>query len=242
MCRKFVFLGFCVAIGLLLSVSLVGQTSSSNDADQPTHLGYPHDWSFSHLVMPGMNPDAVLAAGDHDPRHVYNMVMRQVAIEKSLHPVRRPQPLKRSHIDWAVSLENGYVPQNQFPAKFQFGVTTESCNSDYLLLGLTVTSGTQANLVGISNLYTGASPACNSGTPFVSFAYNTVTQTGGQIKTSPALSVDGTKVAFVESTSSGSYFHVLALPNPIPTPTSGAAGTVLKPQTPTSCTKPTTPG
>jgi hypothetical protein len=68
-----------------------------------------------------------------------------------------------------------------------------------------------------------------------------VTQTGGQIKTSPTLSVDGTKVAFVESTSSGSYFHVLVLPNPIPTPPS-RVGTVLAPQSPTSCTTPTTVG
>ena len=61
-------------------------------------------------------------------------------------------------IDWAVSLENGYVPQNQFPAKYQFDMVAENCNSDYIVFGLTVTSGTQANLVGINNLYTGASP------------------------------------------------------------------------------------
>ena len=95
--------------------------------------------------------------------------------------------------------------------------------------------------MGINNLYTGASPACNSGSPWVAFAYNTVTQTGGQIKTSPALSIDGTKVAFVESTSAGSYFHVLYLPNPIPAPPS-QSGSVLSPLTPTSCTTPTTVG
>ena len=75
----------------------------------------------------------------------------------------------------------------------------------------------------------------------MAFAYNTVTQTGGQIKTSPELSTDGTKVAFVESTSGGSYFHVLVLPNPIPTPPS-QSGTVLSPLTPSSCTTPTTAG
>jgi hypothetical protein len=133
------------------------------------------------------------------------------------------------------------VPQNQFPAKYQFGVSSENCNSDYVLFGLTVTSGTQANLVGINNLYTtGASP-CNGGSPWVAFAYNTVTQTGGQIETSPTLSADGTKVAFVESTATASYFHVLVLPNPIPAPPS-EAGTVLSPLTPTTCTTPTTPG
>jgi hypothetical protein len=229
---------------LAMSISLAAQTGIESNRDnerreEPTHLGYPQDWSSMHLLMPGMRAEEVLQAGDHDPRYVYNMVMRQVAIENA----RRPWPRPRRHIkiDWAVSLEKGYVPQNQFPAKYQFGVSSENCNSDYVLYGLTVPSGTQANIVGINNLYTSASPACNGGSPWVAFAYNTVTQTGGQIKTSPELSVDGTKVAFVESTSRGSYFHVLVLPNPIPSPPS-QAGTVLSPLTPTSCAKPTTPG
>jgi hypothetical protein len=248
--RGFAFRWCCVAAGsLLLCLSLSAQsgrgTTSPADASQePTHLGYPHDWSSRHLLMPGMRAEDVLAAGDRDPRYVYNMVMRQVAEGKSRLPVRMPvHPIRRPtvEIDWAVSLENGYVPQNQFPAKYQFDVVTENCNSDYIAFGLTVTSGTQANLVGINNLYTGASPQCNSGSPWVAFAYNTVTQTGGQIKTSPALSADGTKVAFVESTASGSYFHVLVLPNPIPTPPA-QSGSVLTPQTPTSCTTPTTAG
>ncbi len=73
------------------------------------------------MLMPGMRADEVLAAGERDPRHVYNMVMRQMAMERFRHHrERRPQrPMK---IDWAVSLENGYVPQNQFPAKYRFDV------------------------------------------------------------------------------------------------------------------------
>ena len=239
------FRWFCVAAGsVLLGTSLSGQAGTEehsriDPSNGQTHLGYPQDWSSRHLLMPGMRADDVLAAGDHDPRYVYNMVMRQVAIDRLRHRERRPR--RDVKIDWAVSLENGYVPQNQFPAKYQFDVVADSCNSDYIVYGLTVTSGTQANLVGINNLYTGSTLLCNGGSPWVSFAYNTVTQTGGQIKTSPVLSEDGTKVAFVESTSSGSYFHVLVLPNPIPAPPS-QSGTVLVPQTPTSCAKPTTPG
>jgi hypothetical protein len=189
--------------------------------------------------MPGAGLGDLPAAGARDPRIVYNLIMRQAAVENASKTT--PRRRRRMKIDWAVSLENGYVPQNQFPAKYQFGETAENCNSDYVLFGLTVTSGTQANLVGINNLYTTATPACNGGSPWVAFAYNTVTQTGGQIKTSPVLSEDGTKVAFVESTSAASYFHVLVLPNPIPTPPS-QTGTVLSPQTPTSCTTPTTAG
>ena len=233
---------------LLLTISPVGRAADSTLAAVPSSdlgpLGYPQDWSSQHLLMPGLRDEDAVAAGRREPRHVYNLVMRRVAEENArqfrLHgPVPQPIFPHRTTIDWAVSLENGYVPQNQYPAKYRFNLGTEDCNADYVVFGLTVTSGTQANLVGINNLYTEASPACNSGSPWVAFAYNTVTQTGGQIKTSPVLSADGTKVAFVESTSSGSYFHVLVLSNPIPTPPS-QTGKVLSPQTPTSCTTPTT--
>jgi hypothetical protein len=182
---------------------------------------------------------AALARGVREPRHVYNLVQRTIASER-----RRPLPptrKKQIKVDWAVSLENGFISASQFPAKYRFDVSSESCNGDYIVYALTVNSGTQANLVGINNLYTEASPKCNGGTPWVSFAYNSVTQAGGQNRTSPTLSADGTKVAFVESTGTRSYFHVLVLPNPIPVPPS-QAGTVLAPQTPTSCVTPTTPG
>jgi hypothetical protein len=240
--RRYSFRWFCVAAGsLLLAIPLSGQAAmeSMSPGDAQTHLGYPQDWTSRHLVMPGMRAEDVLAAGGRDPRHVYNMVMRQVAVEN----LRRaaPLPRRRMKIDWSVSLEKGFVPQNQFPAKYQFNVLSENCNTDYIVYGLNVTSGTQANLVGINNLYTTAAPPCNSGSPWVAFAYNTVTQAGGQIKTSPVLSTDGTKVAFVESTGGASYFHVLVVPSPIPTPPA-QDGTVLSPLTPTSCANPTTPG
>ena len=246
--REYACRWLCVAIGLLLlGIPLSGQdgtttenTSPADSRDRPAHLGYPQDWSTHHLLMPGTRPEALLAAGARDPRLVYNMVMRQAALENSRTSVAPHRP-RRIKIDWAVSLENGYVPQTMYPAKYQFGLVAEDCNSDYALFGLTVTAGTQANLVGINNLYTTATPPCNGGSPWVAFAYNTVTHTGGQIKTSLTLSTDGTKVAFVESTGGASYFHVLMLPNPIPVPPAHV-GTVLSPQTPPSCTTPTTAG
>ncbi|HXM63078.1 MAG TPA: hypothetical protein VN950_19605 [Terriglobales bacterium] len=247
MMRGYSFRWFGVTAGLLLLSSLLSAQAvkdgapSGDASNQTTHLGYPQDWSSRHLLMPGLRADDVMAAGEHDPRHVYNWVMRQVALQNGRWGWPRPRPRRRIKIDWSVSLENGYVPQNQFPAKYQFGIGQENCNSDYALFGLTVTTGTQANLVGINNLYTNGTSPCNGGAPWVAFAYNTVTQTGGQIRTSPTLSIDGTKVAFVESTSGGSYFHVLVLPNPIPTPPS-QSGTVLSPLTPPSCATPTTPG
>jgi len=192
-------------------------------------------------VMTGDSVSSALEAGDLEPRHVYNLANRMRAFDNlHRHPVRRPRPLDRK-IDWSVSLENGYMPANQYPAKYRFDVGAEDCNTDYVIFALTLASGTGANLVGINNLYTEATPKCNSGTPWVSFAYFTRTHNGGQNRTSPVLSLDGTKVAFVESTNTGSHFHVLVLPNPIPSPPS-QQGTVIAPKTPTTCTNPITPG
>lgn len=236
-----VFFGIVVVL-LVASVrfSSAQRPAGQNSSVQLTRArqGFPTDWSSRFVVMTGDDPSTALAAGAHDPRHVYNLVRRMVAVDNARRYTARPRS-RPVNIDWAVSLENGFVPQNQYPAKFQFTVTAEDCNQDYVLFALTVNSGTQANLVGVNNLYTEAAPKCNNGVPWVAFAYNTVTHTGGQIRTSPTLSEKGNSVAFVESTTTGSYFHVLVLPKPIPIPPNHN-GTVLSPQTPTSCAAPTT--
>src|ERR1700674_1128634 len=106
---------FCAAAGsLLLAIPLSGQAAMERiaPADAQTHLGYPQDWSSRHRLMPGMRAEDVLAAGDREPRHVYNMVMRQVAAQNLRHPA--PRAPRRMKIDWSVSLEKGFVPQNQF--------------------------------------------------------------------------------------------------------------------------------
>lgn len=232
-------------LGLATTLVRAAETADKSTAARAgEHYGYPTDWSSQRLVLAGATAPAALAAGKKDPRHVYNMVRRMAAIEnEKRHHDHRHDEHHRMKIDWAVSLGNGYVPQSQYPAKYSFQINTEDCNNDYTLFALYLASGsgTQANIVGINNLYTGATPACNGGQPWVAFAYNTATN-GGQIQTSPMLSANGAKVAFVESTSTGSYFHVLGLPNPIPAPPA-QTGTVLAPQVPaTNCASPTGPG
>jgi hypothetical protein len=84
-------------------------------------------------------------------------------------------------------------------------------------------STASANILALNNLY----PSCGLG-PSTYFAYGTSTMTGGSTTSSVALSMDGTKLAFVESTSTGSALHILKW--------KAGAGTISAPVTPTTAT------
>jgi hypothetical protein len=78
--------------------------------------------------------------------------------------------------------------------------------------GATLTGGAdaQANLIALDNLYSGSNPTGLCGAaPTVKWAYNVTSLSSGKVTSSAALSLDGTKVAFVESNVSASVFHVL---------------------------------
>ena len=116
--------------------------------------------------------------------------------------------------DWAVSLGTGTVAQNMSPAKFGFDINaTPSCTNDFVVYGLNVagSTGGQANMVALNNLYSGETPAsCGANTAATPYwAYN-VSYAGGNVTTSPVLSLDGRDVIFVESGgSTGPYLHIL---------------------------------
>jgi hypothetical protein len=114
--------------------------------------------------------------------------------------------------DWSLSLGVGNVAPYMFPAKFSFDINgAPSCLNDYVVFGLNVAgvTGGQANLVGVNNLYSGNPPRlCNMNNPTVSWAYNGSTS-GGSILTSTTASLDGKKIAYVESTAGTAIFHVL---------------------------------
>ncbi len=122
-------------------------------------------------------------------------------------------PIKR---DWSLSLGGGSVAPNMSPAKFSFDsdagpLTVANCTSAFVVYGLNVAgTASQANLVGIDNLYSGTSPTGLCGTvPTYKWAYNVSTLSGGTVTTSPALSPDGSMVAFIESNGSATVLHVL---------------------------------
>src|ERR1017187_1116573 len=144
-------------------------------------------------------------------------------------PFRRPMSepfanrMIRSRIqkDWSETLgSSGTVGLGRYPASYTTGAA--SCN-DFVVFstGLTGTSS-QASIIAFNNIYAG----CNSGTPTVYWAYNTA----GAITTSPVLSLDGSQIAFVQTSSSQASLVLLtwkasngALTSPVG-PTSKTAG------------------
>ena len=143
--------------------------------------------------------------------------------------------------DWSESLGAGGTAVATYPAKYAFTVGTPSC-SDFVVFAVnTAGSASQPSIVGFTNLY----PSCGGTVPTVLFALNTnarqsvynlgVTASSG-IDTSPALSLDGTEVAYVEN-SNHPVFHVLTID-----PTGSSNGTLTTPVVPctingtTSCT------
>lgn len=142
-----------------------------------------------------------------------------------MHP--REVPMER---DWAQSLGAGgsvgapvasttWYPV--YPAKFSFDTTaTPDCTKDYVVFptNLAGAKNGQASIVAYNKLYSGtpaASSFCNSTAPVVYWSYNTNfnatgAATTGMIATSPILSLDGTKVAFIENNGgAGAILHIL---------------------------------
>jgi hypothetical protein len=137
---------------------------------------------------------------------------------------------KAFHKDWGQSLgANGSTGAplagvNWYPvgpAKYTFDINAApDCNRDYVIFPTNlagVTAG-QASVIAYRNLYAGAgSSFCGVANPMVYWSYNTNfdhvgTATNGAVQTSPVISLDGTKVAFVETRTAangGAILHLL---------------------------------
>jgi len=209
----------------VLSLACFGLGGQSQDQPRQPHLGRVQDWSYRHVVLSGGLPAADLDKAKAEPRILFRLA------ERNLHrvsgrtdarvlgrgdrgPVRRPRPQSRDlKIDWSVPLGAGIVAPYMFPAKYSFDINeTPDCTNDYVVFGLNIagTTGGQANLIGLRNLYSGTNPAglCPGASATFYWAYNGSTA-GGSVLTSPVVSLDGTKVAYVESAAGSAVFHVL---------------------------------
>ncbi len=116
------------------------------------------------------------------------------------HRHRRTTPRNALKRDWSISLgPSATVGAGNYPAKFSFDITSANCGTatqpDFVVYNTSVNgSSTQASIVAYDNLYTG----CSGTVPATYWAYNT----GGAVVTSVVLSLDGSQIAFVQTSSS----------------------------------------
>ncbi len=222
---------WCVGY-LLLAAALWAQEAAAPRTD-----GFPQDWSDHNLAftLDGLaeNPELIY----QEPRILHQVMQRFQAhranalpeVEAGAEPIY-PNTHDR---DWSVALGKGHVSAEMYPAKYSFNPNAQpNCESDFVVFGLATAGATggQANLVGLNNLYAGTGGFCATG-PSVMFAYNATTVSGGKIVTSPVISLDGTKIAFVESLGTASIFHVLTF-----TAGQGGVSTAAAPAAMTSLT------
>jgi hypothetical protein len=175
-------------------------------------FGVPQDWSHRHIVF---NRQVVLAhpeLANIEPRALHQFLgrTRSSSLKQDASAVLTA-PSTGMKRDWSVSGIGANMPFGMSPAKFGFDDITASGASDYVLFGLNAVGATggQVNLVAYNKLYTGTGGLCGGAGPSLLFSYNITTAAGGRIRTSTVLSLDGKKIAFVESGTSSSVFHVL---------------------------------
>ncbi len=194
----------------------------AQDKVTPGHVGLPIDWSSRHVVHSQVVDGDLQRVAEKDPRILLSWFRRNQAMRaQAMRGALRPSPLRKLKpsikTDWRFTLGAGTVAPGSYPAKYGFNIDTADCLKDYVIFALNVAgSATQPNLVGFNNLYIGpgnvgfCSANTTGGLPTVKWAYN-VSAAGGPILTSPALSLDGTQVAFIESPAGKAVFHVLKL-------------------------------
>ena len=185
--------------------------------------GLTHDWSNRHIIYTNNSTSARKEfAASRDPRALSAYLQRGIIPRDPIWwpGVHRIGLLRE---DWAFSMgtPNSSTPiaPNQYPAtfvkNFTFGgaFTTPSCANDFLALPVNIVGGGTANLIGLNNLYSinDTSGFCATTGPTVLFAYQTGSG-GGANATSVELSLDGTKIVWVEN-SNPPKVHVVAWKN-----------------------------
>jgi hypothetical protein len=199
-----------------------------------------HDWTTRHVIYSQSGTSAALEAARTDPRALFRWreVEQRDSEQRQWRsyarfgrrpphrfPVRSAVNMQR---DWSISLGTAGTANAMYPAKFTFDVTVApSCANDFVVFPVNAAGGAaQANIVAFNNLYSGNAgaigicdgranpPAGDTDTKTsatVMWAYNVHAIANGAVPTSPVLSLNGSKVAFVESATGGqAHFHVLA--------------------------------
>ena len=211
---------------ILILLSVANPLLAQERAEE--HVGLPLDWSTRHILFTNGGTPEVRAKASQDIRNWINWNQRSAFLYRG--PFARPilHPKKHVRVDWAMSLGpgnggNGGMAVGESPAKYSFSSNgTYSCANDFAVYTIAAApTTTQANLVAFNNLYTGtASSSCPFGpqtpptTDFTKPTFMWSYAIGASASfLSPTLSLDGTKVSFIEN-GTPALFDVL-------TPTAG---------------------
>lgn len=185
-----------VALGRILTGQAAG----------PSRHGIPSDWTHHHVLFSRPSTDAQARAVIDDPRYWqqwnrHHFLKTLITGPAELSDGAWFQGAEASHPDWSQNLGRGAnAGAGVYPAKYSFDITSATCASgtapDYVVFSTGLPgASSQASMVAYDNLYSG----CSGTVPQVYWAYNT----GGIVLTSPAISEDGTQVAFVQTSNFG---------------------------------------
>jgi hypothetical protein len=219
-------------LGIVLVVLLWVHATGAQSVGQ--RIPMVSDWSQSHVVFSRPLSNEKTSHLEQEPRYRMQLLRRngrkreqidpkfEIVTESSVSSVQR-----RFHRDWGQSLGTGGstgVPLASgswwpvYPAKFSFNINANpDCTNDYVVFptNLVGAAGGQASVIAFNKLYAGTgSSYCGVTNSSVYWSYDTnLSPTGsattGTVQTSPVLSGDGSKVAFVESAATGAILHLL---------------------------------
>jgi hypothetical protein len=136
----------------------------------------------------------------NEPRFKHQQLRRSLWQRPEFGRNRDREPLLKT--DWSMDMgANATVGAGHFPAKFTFATNTASC-SDWVAYNTSLAgvTGAQANIAAYSNLYDNTTCTALGNVPTVEFAYFSGT---GKAATSSVISLDGTKIAYIENPATG---------------------------------------
>jgi hypothetical protein len=173
---------------LILLPLLMVMWPSGLRAQDEGHIGMPTDWSHRHMVFSAPRSPREALHLSENPRYLQQWLRRNVERRHRRHRLQSDL-----NADWSEVMGAGAtVGAGQYPAKFSFSATTESCAKDFVVFNTSLAGATgQASIIAYNNLYVG----CGGTVPSVYWAYDT----GGTISTSVTFSLDGNQVAFVQA-------------------------------------------
>ncbi len=202
----------CAAAVMILAAISVGYLHAQNARIIPepsvAPRGIPEDWSNRHVVYTGNGSFEDMVKVRDDPRFI-NSVRRQ-KMQEQLRQTTPPNGTilsesKSSKVDWAYTLGHfAGMALGESPAKYTYVTTTTPSCSDFAVYTIDTTkvaAGTQSNLFGLTKLYSGTGPTGICGkTPSALFSY-AIGKSPSPL--SPVISLDGTKIAWIESPTPG---------------------------------------